>query len=165
MAAKFVLPTAIVSPIDLNQVIRELQAADEVLQQAGLRKGGEAVKLPRVERLLNEVAEANKTNLLVAEDRQLLLAFLTKLKDQAPVMHISFNADPSVAFLQKLITWIRQELHPLALVRVGLLPTIGAGCVLRTTNQVFDFSLRQQFDKQQQILIDSLKQLGSQAKT
>ena len=58
---------------------------------------------------------------------------------------MSFSADPSVTFLTKLMTWLRQEIHPQVLLTVGLQPTIGAGCILRTTNRYFDFSLRQDF--------------------
>jgi F0F1-type ATP synthase delta subunit len=157
VAAEFVLPTTVISPIDLNQVLRELEEADQALQAAGLRSGGEEVKLPKVGRLLTDVAEANKLNLLHADERQKLLEQLTNLKDAAPSLHMSFNADPSPAFMQKLTAWLRDEIHPHALVRTGLLPNIGAGCVLRTTNQVFDFSLKNHFDKSYQILVDELK--------
>src|SRR5688572_11970854 len=141
----FVLPESVVSPVDIAQVIRELEETDQALQQAGLRKGGVEVKLPRVGRLLTEIAEANQRNLLHADNRQQLMADLTELQAAAPTLHLSFNADPSAAFMQKLTTWLRQEIHPHALVRTGLLPSIGAGCVLRTTNKVFDFSLKNKF--------------------
>jgi hypothetical protein len=153
------LPQTVISPVDLNQVIRELDEADQALQAATLRKGGEAVKLPKAGHLLTEVAEFNKINLLHADDRQSLLEQLTKLKDTAPILHMSFNADPSPSFMQKLTIWLRDNIHPYALVRTGLLPSIGAGCVLRTTNQVFDFSLKARFDKSRQLLTDELRRV------
>jgi hypothetical protein len=159
----FVLPDSVISPIELNQVVRELEAADQDLLQAGLRKGGEETKVPRLSRLLNEVATANKLNLLHSEDREKLTKELQALKDSAPTLHISFNADPSPVFMQKLVTWVREEIHPHALIRIGLLPTIGAGCVLRTSSKVFDFSLRDRFDKNRQILVDQLKAVAGSA--
>lgn len=153
----FVLPVSVVGPVDLGQVIRGLEASDRALQQASLRKGGDKTELPRVGRLLTEVVEANHLNLLHAEDRSQLLSHLNELKDKAPTLHMSFNADPSPAFMQKLTAWLRDEIHPHALVRTGLLPNIGAGCVVRTTNKVFDFSLKSKFDASQELLIEALK--------
>ena len=159
----FVLPNSITSPIDLNQVIRELEQADQSLLQARLRKGGEETKVPRQGRLLTDVAEANDLNLLHEDDRKQLQTHLAELKGQAPTLHMGFNADPSPVFMQKLTTWVRQELHPYALIQVGLLPSIGAGCVLRTSNKVFDFSLKTQFEKSRQVLIDKLRQTAGAA--
>ena len=155
--ADFILPMTVITPTDLAQVIHELEEADLALQAATVRKGGEEVKLPRSGRLLTDVAEANKLNLLHTDERRALLANLTQLKDGAPSLHMSFTSDPSPVFMQKLVTWLRQEIHPHALVRTGLLPNIGAGCVLRTTNQVFDFSLKSHFEKNYQLLVDEIK--------
>lgn len=158
----FVLPLTVITPVDLAQVVRELEAADQAMVHGATRKGGDEVMLPRQGRLLTDVVEANQLNLLHAEDRQQLLAHLAELKDNAPSLHISFNADPSPVFMQKLTVWIRHEIHPHALIRTGLLPSIGAGCVLRTTNQVFDFSLKTQFEKSRQILVDELRASAGQ---
>lgn len=155
--AAFTLPVSVISPADLGQVLRELEEVDRTLQAASLRQGGEEVSLPKIGRLLNDVAEVNRLNLLHGDERQQLLAELTRLKEAAPSLHMSFTADPSPAFLLKLIGWLRQEIHPHALLRTGLLPNIGAGCVLRTTNKVFDFSLKSRFEKNYQILVDELK--------
>lgn len=159
----FMLPDSVISPIDLSQVVRELESADQALLQSGLRKAGEATTIPRLSRLLTEVVETNKLNMLLAEDRKQLLVHLTELKDKAPTMHISFNADPSPAFMQKLTAWIREEIHPYALLRIGLLPTIGAGCVIRTPSKVFDFSLKDRFDKNRQLLVDELRKVAGSA--
>jgi F0F1-type ATP synthase delta subunit len=72
------------------------------------------------------------------------------------VLHISFSADPSVSFLEKLMAWLRKEIHPLVLVTVGLQPSIGAGCIIRSTNKQFDLSLRQDFKKKQDMLRDKI---------
>ena len=72
------------------------------------------------------------------------------------MIHISFAADPSAAFTDKIVAWFRENIHPFVLIQVGLQPTIAAGCVVRTANHSFDFSLRQHFTKQRQLLIDKL---------
>jgi len=69
---------------------------------------------------------------------------------------MSFNADPSPLFSQRLVTWLRQEIHPQVLVQTGLQPSLGAGCTLRTTNQFFDFSLREHFKQNRQLLVQKI---------
>jgi F0F1-type ATP synthase delta subunit len=55
---------------------------------------------------------------------------------------MSFSAEPSTVFMQKMTDYVRQNIHPQALLQVGLQPNIGAGFMLRTTNKYYDFSLR-----------------------
>jgi len=157
-AGQIVLPAGIVTPVDLGRLIRELEQTHEIMQQAGLRKGGEAVSLPNPTRLMNELCEANKINLLHEDERQQLIQLLHELKQQAPVLNISSHTDPSSVFLQRLITWLRQEMHPGMLLKVGLRPNMGAGCIVRTANRYFDFSLRHLLDQQSKLLAEQLEQ-------
>jgi hypothetical protein len=113
--------------------------------------------MPKTSRLLDEFTSTNKLNLLHDKDRARALSFLISVKAKAPVLHMSFSVDPSPAFIQKLMTWLRAEIHPLVLVHVGLQPNIGAGCVVRGTNKYFDFSLRQHFKKQRSLLMEKLQ--------
>jgi hypothetical protein len=94
--------------------------------------------------------------MLHAEDRQRLQQFLVDIKERSPVIHVSFSADPSPLFAEKLVTWLRREIHPLLLLNIGLQPNIGAGCILRTTNKYFDFSLKQDFANKRNLLRGAL---------
>lgn len=147
------LPVAVVSPTDLGRLLHELTAIDESLLQLGLRKTGSDVKLPKTSQLLDELCELNGLNLLQPSDRARLLHFLKLIQQQAPVLHISFGADPTAQFTGKLVAWLREEIHPQVLLTIGLQPAIGAGCVLRTTNKYFDFSLRNNLKQKQGILM------------
>lgn len=153
------LPVSVVGPVDLGRLIRELESLDNELMQQELRAGTE-VKLPKTSKLLDQTIQLNKTDLLKPEARKQLQQVLTKLRDTAPVLHISFSADPAPLFIEKIMTWLRTEIDPLVLLTVGEQPNIGAGCVVRTTNKYFDFSLREHFMKQRELLMESLK-LGS----
>ncbi len=146
------LPVLISSPTDVIRLARELEKIDETLLQLGLRKNGDEVKLPKTSKLMDQMVDLNKLNLLQPADRQILREFLAMVSDKAPVLTISFSADPSVAFLEKLLAWLRREIHPLVLVRVGLQPNIGAGCIVRSTNKQFDLSLKQDFLKHSDLL-------------
>lgn len=151
------LPVAVVSPIDLGRLTRELESIDDLLHQSELRNDPQP-KLPASSRLLDQAIELNKINIQDTGERKLLIQFLEATKAKAPIMHMSFSADPPTVFLEKLISWIRREIHPLALITVGLQPNIGAGCVLRTSNKYFDLSLRQDFEKKKGLLRDAISE-------
>ncbi len=150
--AQISLPALVVSRVDVGRLLRELEAIDEQLLQLGLRHSGAATQLPKTSRLLEETAELNKCNLLQADDRHQLRQLLETVRQRAPLLHVSFSADPSPVFLGKLVSWLRQEINPHVLLTIGLQPNIGAGCVVRSTNKYFDFSLRQNFAQKHDLL-------------
>lgn len=150
------LPLQVGSPVDVGRLLRELESLDERLNQAALRKDGHDVKLPKTTHLMDRTLELNKLDLADGSQRQQLTTFLTGVKAKAPLLHMSFSADPSPKFLEQLLTWLRSELHPSLLLTVGLQPNIGAGCIVRSTNKYFDFSLRQDFAKKRDLLLEKL---------
>lgn len=149
------LPLTVARPVDLGRVIQELEQLDDHLRQAKLRHVGKQT-LPPLSRLLQATAELNKVDLLDRSSRQALREFLKTARAESPVLHMSFSADPSPVFMEKLMTWLRREIHPNLLVTVGLQPTLGAGCTLRTTNKYFDLSLRQNFAKKRHLLLAAI---------
>lgn len=152
------VPALITSPSDVARLHREIGALHEYLEQQKYRPSGQpAAILPKVSLLLDELAQSNKLNLLESATREHLIAFLKDLAEHAPVLHISFATDPSPDFLQKIVLWLRQNIHTSILVQVGMQPTIAAGCVVRTTNKYFDLSLRRSFAKHGDELIKALK--------
>lgn len=156
------VPSLITSPADVARLRREVVALDSYLEQQALRTPGQPQqRLPKTSRVLEELATANKLNLLDKTTRQRLIAFLDQVAAHAPVVHISFASDPSAAFMQKIVLWFRQNVHPATLVRVGLQPNLAAGCMLRTTNKFFDMSLRQTLTKRQPELLAAVKAAGS----
>lgn len=150
------LPALVASPADVGRLIHELKLIDEALLQLGLRDGGTAVKMPKTSQLMDLMIQLNKLNLLRAADRAALGQYLATVRQKAPVLHISFSVDPSPAFTEKLMIWLRREIYPHALLTIGLQPGIGAGCIVRSTNKYFDFSLRQDFVKKRELLLAEL---------
>lgn len=156
-AVELRVPALIASPSDVSRLCREMQALDDYLRDRALRSPGQPTeKLPKTTRLLDELANENSLNLLDEAVRGQLTAFLADMAANAPVVHISFAADPSSAALQKVVLWFRQNVHPRILVRVGLQPGIAAGCIVRTTNRYFDCSLGQRLQQSRQLLLDAL---------
>lgn len=155
-ATSLILPATIGSRVDVSRLLREIESISDLLHQAALKKET-SVPLPRVSRNFQETLSINKLNITLATDRTKLAQFLEKVHLEAPVLHMSFSADASPEFSARLVTWLRKEIHPLILIQTGLQPTIGAGCILRTTNKHFDFSLRQRFSEKREQLLYSLR--------
>jgi len=155
---KFVLPTLVFGVVEVHRLLRELESLESYFRQANVR-GARTTKdmLPKVSRMLDSLATENNCNLLMAPERAMLKQFLEVVNVQAPRVHVSFASDPSAAFTAKIVAWFRNSVHRAILVQVGLQPTIAAGCVVRTTNKSFDFSLRHHFDEQRGLLIGALE--------
>jgi F0F1-type ATP synthase delta subunit len=147
------LSTNIVSQVDVARILRELKNLDDFFIAAKTRKAGSPMQLPRLTRLLDQVARENNYNLLEESHRKALYQELDQIIGTAPLLHISFAAEPSTQALEKILIWFRTNIHAQALLQVGLQPTIAAGCVLRTNNKVFDMSLRENLSKQKPFLV------------
>ncbi len=152
------LPLQVTSPVDVGRLLRELESIDSLLSQAALRKEV-TTKLPKTTGLMDQTIMLNKIDLSDSSQRKVLADYLKAVKSKAPVLHMSFSADPSTAFIEKLLTWLRKELDVNVLVTVGLQPTIGAGCIVRSTNKYFDFSLRQDFASKRGLLLDKMEMI------
>jgi F0F1-type ATP synthase delta subunit len=155
------IPNEIISPTDIARLLRETENLDEFFRQSAIRQGGTPQSTPRYSRLLDTLVVANELNLLQANDREKMLASMKELAANAPVLHISFSVDPPSAYVQKIVTWLRSNIDGRILVRVGLQPSIGAGCVVRTTNKSFDFSLRRFFDNKKEFFAQKLHEVMS----
>lgn len=150
------LPTLVAGPADVGRLLRELGNIEEALLQLGLRSPGATVKMPKTSSLMDQTIDLNDLNLLHESDRKNLKLFLETVKQKAPVLHISFSADPSTTFIDKLMAWLRKEIHPQLLLSIGLQPNIGAGCIIRSTNKHFDLSLKQDFINKRELLMSKL---------
>lgn len=158
------LPTLVFGLVEVRRITRELESLDEFLRGMAIRRQTK-FEMPRVSRMLDALATENGCDLLKGAHRALLMDFLKKVQEEAPAIHMSFAADPSSGFTAKIVGWLRANIHPLTLLQIGLQPTIAAGCVVRTTNHVFDLSLRSKFAAQQQLLIDTLNKSGLATQT
>lgn len=151
-----ILPANIVSPTDIARLEREIESIDNYFREQEIRKSGESNSMPVLSKLADQLSADNQMNLLDTNDRAVILQVLESLHKSAPVLHISFSVDPPGAYVQKIVAWLRSNIHQHALVTVGLQPNIGAGCVVRTTNKLFDFSLRRFFSEKRQFFIDKM---------
>lgn len=154
---QFTLPVLVFGGVEVRRLQREVEALEEFIRQSSIRKPGTQPTLPRMSRLCEGLAADNQLNLLQPDHRQAMLHFLQSVEQGAPRIHISFAADPSAAFTAKLVVWLRQNIHPFALLTVGLQPNMAAGCIVRTNNKQFDFSLRERFAHSEALLLQAFE--------
>jgi F0F1-type ATP synthase delta subunit len=154
---EFKLPLSVVSAGDLARIRRELSNLDEYFISSAARRGGQPNQPPRLTRPLDQIARDNRINLLDEPHRKALVEQLTKVEQSAPVLHVSFANEPPVKIVERILAWLRENIHPLAMLQVGLQPSIAAGIVLRTPNKVFDMSLRKHLEAQRPYLSKLIK--------
>jgi hypothetical protein len=153
----------VVTPSDVGRLEYELEVLENDLVQLNIQKSAHGTPVLAFSRGLERFAELNRLNLSLPDDRQTLKVFLMGVKQRAPILHISFNSEPSPLFLDKLMLWLRREIHPQVLLTIGLQPAIGAGCMVRTTNKYFDLSMRQTFIAKRPLLLEQIIPAANEA--
>jgi hypothetical protein len=155
-----VLPVSIVSPMDIARLVREIDSIDDYFRQEKIRNGEEVQpnQMSQISKLMDQLVSTNQLNLSQELDRQKIVDELAFMSSSAPILHISFSVDPPGSHIQKIIAWLRTNIDQNALVTIGLQPNIGAGCVVRSTNKLFDMSLREFFADKRQFFIEKIHQ-------
>lgn len=152
------LPNSVVGSIDVARLLREMNNLDDFFVSVNARPAGTAMQqLPKLSRQLDQLSHENELNLLDESHRARLSAALKEIYETAPKLHISFASEPSNKPFEEILMWVRRNIHPHAMIMVGLQPAIAAGCVLRTPNKIFDMSLRARLQKQEPYLARLIK--------
>jgi hypothetical protein len=138
--AGFVLPASLIGNAEVARLIREIEKVDGDIEAQKVR--GESLRLPPISQGLSDFLSENKIDPADAKALAKLKEDLRKMKDKAPVIHMTFASEVDPYLLQKLVIWLREHIHPNAFVSVGLQPSLIGGVYVRTPNHVFDFSLK-----------------------
>lgn len=157
------LPISAVSKADVVMLLRELELLNEHMSQAAIGSNGDKLVMPRVSVMLRQLAQINGYDIESSSDRAKLVVFLGRVKESAPTLHMTFPSEPSPEAVEEVVSWLRDEVHTYALLHVGVQPALVAGCMLRTTNKVFDFSLRKRIQDSRDILREKIGALSAQA--
>ena len=151
------VPLTVVSKVDVAKLMREIIALNDFLVAASNRKTGQPMTLPKLSRSLEEVATQNKLNLLDENNRKELYSKLSGVMNKSPQIHMSFASEPSAKAIQRILEWLRANIHTNTLLQIGLQPNIAAGAVVRTPNLFFDLSLRHYLVQQEPYLSQLLR--------
>lgn len=160
-AADFILPPSVVSRIDVSKLVSEAEKIDNAVTAALVRSkaGAPAVAQPVLSEQFISFLQLNKLDLNNGPARSELVKQLRKLKDAAPVIHMTFAVEADRESLQYIVAWLRSSVHRQAVVEVGLQPALVAGVYLRTPNHVHDLSLRNMLAKSHGVLTKELEAL------
>lgn len=156
--ADFSLPASVVTKVDVSHLVNELERVDDAMSAAALRHKKNETQ-PVMSQQLAEFLKDNKLPIDGARERSALIKQLRLLKNKVPILHMTFAVEADVQSLQKLAGWIRETIHPQAVISVGLQPALVAGVYLRTPNHVHDFSLRALLKGQHANLVKELETL------
>lgn len=155
----FALPPALVTRADLARLVREVERVDNDLEAQKARSridSAAGYRVPAVSRSLEDFLDLNKLELSDDRARIQLREYLKQLKEHAPVLHMTFAAEAEPEFLQQLVAWLRQEIHPDTLLSVGLQPSLVGGAYVRTPNHVHDFSVKSLLQGKRDITVNEL---------
>ena len=157
-----VLPSSLATRSDLQRVIAEIERIDNSLNSAQIHEqiGHPADDSLTTSKQLADLLQINDIDIKNGEDRSRLLHDARHLKNTAPVIHVTFATSADNDELTKIIDWVRQSVHPMAVLAVGLQPSLIGGVYIRTTNKVFDFSIRSQMANGRHIIKRELEALS-----
>lgn len=155
----YVLPASLIGHADLSRMIREIETIEGAVQAQKVRDESAKIHLPRLSQSLSDFFEENN---LEPTDSQTLLTLKDRMrvvKDHAPVVHMTFATEVDPEQLTGLVRWVRQEIHPYALITTGLQPSLVGGVYLRTPNKVYDFSIKSLLAGKRDIIMKELDEL------
>jgi len=157
----FILPANVVTKVDVSRLVSEVERVDNIMTASAVRTkiGSEELPVPVMSDQLTDFLSANTLDLQTSKNRSELIKQLRTLKDKVPVLNMTFSVTADAESLQKLVAWVRESVHPQAIIAVGLQPALVAGVYLRTPNHVHDLSLRHMLDGRHGLLVEELESL------
>lgn len=162
---RLILPPSLVTRIDMARLISEVEQldADMTAEAARTKVGAASGARPVLSDQLTDFLTVNQVDVESAEQRRQAIAGLRQLKDEAPVVHMTFATTADQASLSKLADWLRRSVHPQSLMVVGLQPNLIGGVYVRTTNQVHDLSVRAKLANSRHLLVEAVEELSGRS--
>jgi len=159
--SNFVLPLNVVTKGDVSRLANEFERVDNELTAESVREkvGSSEHVEPVMSQQLRDFVNQNNLKLDNAHDRAELIKEMRLLKDNAPVIHMTFSVPADGESLQEIAKWLRESVHPQTVVAVGLQPALIAGAYIRTPNHVHDLSLRAALTGGHDLLVKQLETL------
>ena len=157
----FVLPSNVVTKIDMSRLVSEAERVDNDMTATAVRAktGSQEQTQPMLSDQFNDFLNKNNLKLESSSERSTIIKELRKLKNSAPVLHMTFAVTADLESLQKLTEWVRTTVHPQAVIAVGIQPALVAGVYLRTPNHVHDLSMRSALEGRHGLLVEELEAL------
>lgn len=155
----FTLPPSVVSRIDVSHLVGDAERIDNALTTAAVRSKAnvtDSVQLTLSDQL-TEFLSLNQLSLDDSRTRSDIIKQLRLLKDNVPIIHMTFAVEADRESLGQLVSWLRQEIHKQAVIAIGLQPALVAGVYMRTPNHVHDMSLKAKLEGSRDLLVKELE--------
>lgn len=151
----FVLPIEVATKRDVVrlQLLLE-QYLDELVRASTISPK----QLPTIPAEIVQLCAENAIQELNAHEIERLKGVFAELLSKSPLIHIALSSEPDEKNLNRLTAWFRQEIHPLCLLQVSVQPSIAGGCIVRTSNRIYDCSFRHMLLVNQKKLAEALLQ-------
>lgn len=155
------LPSSVVTMRDLARLVEEAEELDNELTTATVRAhvSQGVVEQPIMTAAFGDFLTENHLEFNESKARTQLVKQLRSLKDDVPVVHMTFAVPADSESLQQLAAWVRQSVHRQAVIEIGLQPSLVAGVYVRTTNRIHDLSMRTALKGKRSILLQDLEAL------
>lgn len=157
---EFILPPNVLSKRDVFRLINDAERIDNDLTTASVheRVGSTATVESITSEKLADFLAANELSFDDSNQRSEIVKQLRILKDKVPVVHMTFATEIDTDSLASLTQWLRESVHPQAVIAVGLQPALVAGVYVRTTNHVHDFSMRAKLQSSRALLAKEVRE-------
>lgn len=161
---QLLLPPSVVTKPDVARLLDELERIDNLYTTARVRAkvGVTGPDQVRLSVPLNDFLTINQLDVNDSTVRSQLITQIRQLKDNLPIIHLTFAAEADQESLERLSTWAKQSIHHQAVLAIGLQPSLVGGVYVRTPNHVHDLSLRAQLAGKRQLLLDQLAALSAE---
>lgn len=150
------IPPLISGQNDISRILLELEAVQADFESQKVKQQITELITPPISRRLNEVLDLNRLKITSPGHVSYLIANLRMIKQKAPVVHVTFAKEPEAVVLAKLVEWVRDNLHPQALVNFGVQPGIIGGCVFRTPDHIYDLSFGGKLRSSKSLLVQKM---------
>ncbi|HEU0266612.1 MAG TPA: hypothetical protein VFQ70_03220 [Candidatus Saccharimonadaceae bacterium] len=157
----YALPPSIVTKADVSRFLSEIERVDGALTTSTVRSkvSGEKAEPLVIAANVTDFLALNQLSLDDSRARTALIHDLRYLKDHVPVLHMTFATEADGESLETIITWVRREIDPNAVIEVGLQPDLIAGVYVRTPNHIHDLSARSLLKGGHELLVKELQGL------
>jgi hypothetical protein len=155
----FALPSSVVSRVDVSRLVDDAERVDNSLTTDTVRTkaGGETGTVAAPSEQLAAFLDMNQLAFDSSQQRTAIIKQLRLLKDNVPVIHMTFAVEADRESLGQLVSWLREQVHKQTVIAVGLQPGLVAGVYLRTPNHVHDLSLKAKLEGSRDLLVKELE--------
>lgn len=156
----FTLPPTVVSKLDVSRMVSDAERVDSQLTTTAVRSkiGTTSGETLAASQQLIDFLRLNQLRLDGDSNaRSQLVKQLRLMKDNVPVIHMTFAVEADRESLGQIVDWLRSSVHPQAVISVGLQPALVAGVYMRLPNHVLDLSLRAKLQSSHDMLVKELE--------